>query len=343
MLRTAELERSLHTMIKRHEVLRTTFHEHAGTPVQIVHPITSFHLPVIDLSGIVSEQQLSATARQLADTEAQQTFNLSYGPLMHTWLLRLGEQEHILMISMDHIITDGWSNDIFVHELTTLYQAFTSNIPSPLRPLPIQYADFAHWQRQWLRDDVLNTQLTYWKQQLAEAPTLDLPTDYPRPPVQTFRGALAVAYLPEILQAPLIALAQSEGVTLFMLFLSAFYVLMARYTGQDDLIVGTAVANRTQPELEGLIGFFINTLVLRCNLSGNPSFTELLKRVREMALGAYTHQDTPFEQLVEILKPQRDLSRPPLVQVLFGIQQEMNDQSLQVNNTTISRLWGSTQ
>ncbi|HZO71745.1 MAG TPA: amino acid adenylation domain-containing protein, partial [Ktedonobacteraceae bacterium] len=318
-LDVAVLERSLAEVIRRHEDLRTTFQEQAGRPVQVIHPAEAFCLPVIDLRGLVSAER-EDEARRLARQEAQRPCSLAEGPLLRTVLLALDAQDHVLCLTMHHIISDGWSNDVFERELTALYRAFTAGKPSPLPPLPIQYADFAVWQRQCLQGEMLETQLAYWRNQLANVLPLALPTDRPRPAKQTFRGASSAVSLPATLHEKLLALSQQEGVTLFMLLLAAFQVLLMRYTGQDDICVGTPVANRTRAEVEGLIGFFVNTLVLRTKLSGNPSFTEALQRVRQMALEAYLHQDVPFEYLVDALQPERDLSRSPLFQVMFSMQ-----------------------
>jgi non-ribosomal peptide synthetase component F len=241
--------------------------------------------------------------------------------LFRVQLLRLEEAEHMLLVTMHHIVYDGWSYDIFLRELAALYDAFSSGKPSPLPELPIQYADFAHWQREWLQGEVLESQRDYWKQQLnGSLPILQLPTDYPRPPVQTYQGGYQSLELPKNLTQALKDLSQQERGTLFMTLLAAFQTLLYRYTGQEDIIVGTPIAGRNQVEAEGLIGFFVNTLALRTYLSGNPSFQELLGRVREVALGAYAHQDLPFEKLVEELQPERDRSRTPLFQVMFVLQ-----------------------
>jgi amino acid adenylation domain-containing protein len=233
--------------------------------------------------------------------------------------LRLAAEEHVLLLTMHHMISDGWSHGLFWRDLAVLYEAFDTCKPTPLPALPIQYADFACWQRQWLRGEALETQLTYWKQQLAGLATLHLPTDYPRPAVQTFRGARHPMVLSQSLVEALKVLSQRHGVTLFMTLLAVFQALLHRYTGQDDIPVGSLIANRNRVEIEELIGFFVNTLVLRTDLSGNPSFRDLLGRVRAVCLGAYAHQDLPFEKLLEELRPQRELSRNPLFQVLFAL------------------------
>ena len=317
------LEKSLQELIQRHESLRTIFQERNGRPVQIIRTIYTLSFPYIDLSGLAQNEREHA-AHKLTDQEAQRPCNLSQGPLLRVLLLRLTAQEHLLLLTIHHIISDGWSNDILFHELTLIYQAFHANQPSPLPPLPLQYADFALWQRQWLQGEVLTTQLDYWKKRLESITPLDLPTDYPYPPVQNTQGALATHELPETLSDQLMMLSQREGTTLFMTLLTAFQILLARYTGQTDIAVGTPIANRTHEEIEGLIGFFVNTLVLRSDLSGNPSFLQLLGQIRHRALEAYIHQNIPFEYLVEAIQPERDLSRSSLFQVMFSVVQQFS-------------------
>jgi amino acid adenylation domain-containing protein len=318
-LDTKALEQSMQELVRRHESLRTTFHMREDQPVQVIRPVGRFLLPIVDLS-VLLDQQSVAVVRQLAQQEAGRPFNLVYGPLLRMILVRLDEDEHVLLVSMHHIISDGWSMGVFVRELTTLYNAFIAGQPSPLPELPLQYADFAVWQRRWLQGEVLEAQMRYWTQQLGEAAPLELPTDYPRPAVQTFRGTRQGVLLSATFSEELKQMSQREGVTLFMTLLAAFQVLLARYSGQSDISVGTPIANRHRSEVEGLIGFFVNTLVLRGDLSSNPSFQELLGRLREVCLGAYAHQDVPFEKLVEVLQPERDLSRSPLFQVMLILQ-----------------------
>jgi surfactin family lipopeptide synthetase A len=314
------LQRSLTELVRRHESLRTTFAVKDDQPVQVIHSATDCPLPLIDLNALTQDQR-TTTARRLAQQEAHQPCNLIHGPLLRVRLLRMNHEEHLFLLTLHHIISDGWSNNVLFYELTTLYTAFVNNAPFPLAPLPLHYADYAVWQRQWLRDSVLHEQVHYWTQRLAGVPALELPTDRPRPSVQTYRGDFLTTRLPIALRDQLLELAHSEDVTLFMVLLAAFQVLLARYSGQEDIAVGVPIANRTRAELEGLIGFFVNTLVLRTDLSLNPTFREVLAQVREVALGAYAHQDVPFEQLVEILQPERHLSRPPLFQVMFSVQQ----------------------
>ncbi len=246
---------------------------------------------------------------------------MSRPPLLRGTLIQLDRCDWILLLTMHHIISDGWSIGVLIREFSTLYAAFSQGNPSPLPELPIQYADFALWQRDWLQGEVLEAQLTYWKKQLGGTlPMLDLPGDSPRPPVQTFQGASHRFRLPKALSDSLQALSQKQGVTLYMTLLAAFNILLARYSGQEDILVGSPIANRTSQELEPLIGFFVNTLVLRTDVSDNPSVVDLLARVRNIALDAFAHQDLPFEKLVEALQPSRDLSRPPLFQVMFVLQ-----------------------
>ncbi|HJT57763.1 MAG TPA: amino acid adenylation domain-containing protein, partial [Ktedonobacteraceae bacterium] len=312
------LEQSLQEVVRRHESLRTTFSTKEGQPVQVIEPCARCSLPVIELSALASEQHENEVLR-LVQQEARRPFNLAHGPLLRATLLRHSENEHVVLLTMHHIVSDAWSYDIFLRELTILYNALAAGQPSPLSELSLQYADFASWQRQWLQGEVLEAQVAYWSEQLRGIPSLELPTDHPRPAVQTFRGAHQNLLLPALLSEELKRLSQREGVTLFMTLLGAFQVLLSRYSGQSDIAVGTPIANRTRAELEKLIGFFVNTLVLRCDLSDNPSFLDLLKRVREVCLEAYTHQDVPFEKLVEVLQPERDLSRSPLFQVTFQL------------------------
>jgi amino acid adenylation domain-containing protein len=314
------LEQSLNEIVKRHESLRTTFGKLDGRPTQVIAPTLTIKLPVVDLRKLPASER-ETEVRRLVTAEAQRPFDLSKGPLVRGTVLRLGDEEHVGLLTMHHIVSDGWSTGILVREVATLYVAFCAGGSSPLPALPIQYADFAHWQRQWLQGEVLETQIAYWRKQLAGAPAqIDLPTDHPRPAVQTFRGAHQSLVLPKHLSEGFKSLGRQEGVTQFMTLLAAFKVLLYRYTSQDDLIVGTPIANRNRLETEGLIGFFVNALVLRTDLSDNPSFRDLLRRVREVCLGAYGHQDLPFDRLVGELHVKRDLTRNPLFQVMFVLQ-----------------------
>ena len=289
--------------------------------MQRVEDAAPVPLPIVDLSQF-NEAERSAESGRLISEEAQRPFDLENGPLFRTTLtFALAEEEHILLLTMHHIASDGWSRGVLRNDLHRLYNSFAAGQIPSLPELPIQYADYAVWQREWLQGDVLDTQMAYWKQHLAGAPALlELPTDRPRPPVQSFRGATRQANLPPALLQELKTLGNNNGATLFMTLLAAFEVLLFRYSGQDDIVVGTAIANRTRPETENLIGFFINTLALRGDLSGDPSFVDLLSRVREASLGAYAHQDLPFEKLVEELQPERSMSHSPVFQVMFGFQ-----------------------
>jgi amino acid adenylation domain-containing protein/non-ribosomal peptide synthase protein (TIGR01720 family) len=319
-LNVSALEQSLKAIVQRHEILRTSFPTVDGQPMQVIAPNLASSLSIVDLQGLpVIERE--AAVQRLATEEGQHPFNLPYGPLMRTTLLRLTSEDHILLLTLHHMVFDGWSAEIFWRELAALYSASCAGQPAPLATLYLQYADFAAWQRRWLQGEALEAQLAYWKQQLGEnLPALELPTDRPRPPVQTLRGARRSLVFPTSLTAALKTLSQQEGTTLFMTLVAAFQTLLCRYTGQTDLVVGTPISGRTRVETEGLLGFFVNTLVLRTDLSGNPRFRELLRRVRKVSLGAYEHQDLPFEKLVEALQPARDLSRNPLVQVMVALQ-----------------------
>ena len=319
-LKQAALEQSLREIIHRHEALRTNFITVDGKPSQIIQPETNWTVSVVDLKYLsITEQEI--TSQQLAQQQITQPFDLAKGTLIRATLVVLSETEHVLLVSMHHVVSDGWSMGVFVQELVALYNAYSQGQSSPLTPLPIQYADFAIWQRQWLQGEVLQSQLSYWQQQLANAPALlSLPTDRPRPAEQTYHGTHQEFALSLELTSKLTKLSQEQGCTLFMTLLAAFDTLLYRYTGTEDILVGSPIANRDRSEIEGLIGFFVNTLVMRTDLAGNPSFSELLLRVREMAMEAYTHQDLPFEMLVEALQPERDLSHTPLFQVMFVLQ-----------------------
>jgi len=327
-LDVASLERALDEVLRRHEVLRTTFAEESGEPRLVVAPPRPFSLPRIDLSGLPAP---AAEAGRLSREEAERAFDLAAGPVFRATLLVTGdreEKEHRLLLTMHHIATDGWSIDVLLGELRDLYQAFAAGLPSPLPELPIQYADFAAWQRRWLAGPVLEAQLAYWRRQLAGAPeALDLPTDRPRPAAETSRGSHFSTPLPPGLASRVRALSRSRGATLFMTLFAAFATQLHRYTGAADLLLGSPVANRNRQEVEDLLGFFVNTLVLRADLAGDPGFATLLARVREMALAAYAHQDLPFERLVEELQPQRSLARSPLFQVAFtlGVEEAVGE------------------
>lgn len=317
-LNVSALEKAFNEIVRRHEVLRTNFRMIEGQLMQVISPTLTISFPVIDLRRLASSVQ-EAEIQKIFIKERSHSFDLSCEPLLKILLLQQSS-EHILLLNLHHIICDGWSISILIGELGTLYKAFTNNEHSPFSELPIQYADYTHWQQEWLQGEVLKTQTAYWKEHLDKLSILNLPTDRTRPLRQTYQGKTQFLELPKSLSEQLEALSQHQGVTLFMTLLAAFKTLLYRYSQQDDIMVGSPIANRNRREIEQLIGFFVNTLVLRTNLGGNPTFVELLGRVREVALNAYAHQDLPFEKLVEQLKPERSLSHHPLFQVVFGLQ-----------------------
>ncbi len=314
------LHRTLNELVARHEPFRTHFDSVDGSLRQIITEKTEIDLEVTNLDHL-SPAEREERAKEIIREESLRPFDLARGPMIRASLLRLGEHEHMLLLCTHHIVSDAWSAGILFRELEKLYNAFSSGEPSPLAPLAIQYGDYAEWQRKWLQGDVLETQLSYWKSQLQDVTgVLDLPTDHPRALGQASRGAYKVQTLSKDLTHSLAELSKREGATLFMTLLAAFQILLWRYSNQDDIVVGSPIAGRNRVETEDLIGFFINTLVLRANLSGNPTFQTLLDQVRETSLGAYAHQDLPFEKLVEELQPKRDLNRNPLFQVMFQFQ-----------------------
>ncbi|WP_035057026.1 non-ribosomal peptide synthetase [Andreprevotia chitinilytica] len=316
------LRQAFEHLIGRHEALRTHFAQQDSMPVQVVTVASDFALPLLDLTHLPAAERADAAATALRD-EANRPFDLGTGPLIRAGLIRLADDEHLLYYTLHHIVADGWSMGVLLDELTQLYQAQRTQQPAQLRSLPIQYADFAAWQRQWLTGAVLQDQLDYWRQQLTNAPALlTLPTDRPRPTVQSYAGASHVVDLPVANHAALIQIAQQHGCTPFMALTAAFNVLLSRYSGQTDLCIGTPIANRNRAETEGLIGFFVNTLVLRSHVDPQATFTGLLQQVRAITLAAYDHQDLPFEQLVEALNPVRDTSYTPLFQVMLVLQNQ---------------------
>ncbi|HEX6370473.1 MAG TPA: amino acid adenylation domain-containing protein [Longimicrobium sp.] len=311
------LERALGEIVRRHESLRTVFRDVDGVPVQVVRPFEGFALPVVDLSGVPEGERAAEERRRTAEVTAT-PFDLTAGPLFRARLLRLSADEHVLVMCTHHIVTDGWSMNVLYRELGALYNAFGEGRPSPLPEPPIQYADYAVWQREQWQGAHAAKQLAYWKEQLGGAPELlALPTDHPRPPAPSFRGGNVAVHAPPQVLDRLRALARAEGATLYMVVLAAFQVLLGRYAATDDVVVGTPVAGRSRKEIEGLIGLFVNTLVLRTDLSGNPTFREVVRRVRERALADYAHQEVPFERLVGELQPERSLSHATLFQVMF--------------------------
>ncbi|NVJ19217.1 non-ribosomal peptide synthetase/type I polyketide synthase, partial [Myxococcus sp. AM010] len=318
-LDTEALRRALEYLVRRHEPLRTCFVMRDGDPLQVIHPATDQALPLKDLTGLPQDDR-EAEARRLAATEAGQPFDLSAGPLLRTLLLKLDAELHVLVLTMHHIVSDGWSLGVIVREVAAAYDAFAQGRSPALPPLPIQYADFASWQRQWLQGKVLTAQVDWWKEQLAGAPqVLDLPTDKPRPTQRSQFGELHPIHLPQDVVAPFLALARQAGGTPYMALLAVWQVLLARYSRQEDLLVGSPIAGRRHGEVEGLVGFFVNTLVLRARVRPRDSFRAFLSQVRDTTLAAYEHQDLPFEKLVEELQPRRDLGRNPLVQTFFSL------------------------
>jgi amino acid adenylation domain-containing protein len=319
-LHAGVLAASLGEIVRRHEALRTVFALRGGAPGQVIRQPAPFRLPAVDLSGL-PESRRETQALALAEEEAGRPFDLAHDPLLRGVLLRLDEHDHVAALTLHHIASDGWSMGILVREVMALYAAFAEGQPSPLPELPVQYADFAAWQSSWLQGEVLESEIAYWRRELAGLPPLlELPTDRPRPAVQSFRGASRPVRLPDELARKVEALGRREGATLFMVLLAGLQTLLARASGQEDLAVGSPVAGRRRTEVEGLIGFFVNTLVLRGNLAGAPTFREILGRVRGTALAAYMHQDLPFEKLVEELAPERSLAHTPLFQVMFVLQ-----------------------
>ena len=312
------IEHSINEIVRRHESLRTTFAEVDGDPVQIIAPTLTVLPSILDLDHLNESERQTEKSRLLRE-EARRSFDLENGPLLRTMILRLSESECVVNLSMHHAISDGWSGGVFIRELISIYEASSNGRPSPLPPLTVQYADFAHWQRQQLQHKDFEPQLSYWRKQLSAAPQLELPTRT-RPAARTEQGSVLRFNLPEELVQKLRALSRRNGATLFMTLLAVVQVLLSRYSGQTDVSVGTPVANRNSSEIEPLIGCFVNTLVMRTDLSGDPSFRELLERVREVALGAYTHSAVPFERLVSELQQDRDLSRTPLFQVMMVLQ-----------------------
>jgi hypothetical protein len=334
-LNVGALEATLGEIVRRHELLRTSFPVVDGQPVQHIAPPGGLSLPVRDLSGLADDERDAEIAR-LSTEEAGRPFDLARGPLLRVTLLRLSEEEHVALFTMHHIISDGWSMGVLVRELSALYRAFSRGEESPLPELPVQYADYSVWQRRVFDGEAMEEQLSYWRERLRGLSPLELPTDRPRPPVQSFRGARRSLVLGPDLSSALRGLCRAEGVTLFMTLLAAFKALLSRYTGQHDVAVGADVAGRTRGETEGLIGFFINPLVMRTDLSGDPTFRELLGRVRETCLGAYAHQEAPFEKVVEAVNPERGLGHTPLFQVKLILQNASSNESPELAGLSLS-------
>ncbi len=311
------LRRSLAEVVRRHEALRTVFAAKGGRPVQVIREDLQPTMPLVDLSGLPAAE---TEVRRLSAALSLMPFDLSAGPLLRPALLRLGESEHVLLLTFHHIVADAWSLEVLLRELAALYPAFALGLPSPLPELPVQYADFAAWQRRWLGGALLGEQLAWWRERLAGVPVLQLPADRPRPAVQSHHGSIVPFALPEPVSAAVHALAKARGVTVFMVLLAAYEALLARCSGQEDFAVGSPVAGRDRRETEGLIGFFVNTLVLRSSLAENLEVTRLLDQVRAAGLDAYAHQGVPFERIVQELAPERNLSYPPLFQVMLAFQ-----------------------
>ncbi|MEO1430397.1 MAG: amino acid adenylation domain-containing protein [Cyanobacteria bacterium J06633_8] len=331
------LQKTLSEIVRRHEVLRTTFKTQNNEAIQVIHPEVTTNINVVDLQQY-SESEHQTLVQELAQKEADTPFNLEVAPLIRCTLLKLNTTEYILLLTMHHIVSDGWSMGVLVKELCAIYQSFSAEKPSPLAELPIQYGDFAIWQRQWLSGEILDNQLNYWKQQLKDAPDLlQLPTDYQRPSIKSYQGALKHRTLNTELTQKLQNLSRKSGTTLFMTLLAGFATLLYRYTSQKDILIGSAIANRNRSEIESLIGFFINTLVMRTGFADNPSFESLLQEVKETTFKAYENQDVPFEQVVEALQPQRSLAYSPLIQVMFDLQNSSED-TIELPGVTFSGL-----
>ena len=311
-------ERTINEIIRRHESLRTTFASIDGNPVQVITESFTLDMPIIDLSGVQTENEIRI--KDLAREEARKPFDISKLPLLRVSILRINEEDNVVLLTMHHIVSDGWSMGILANEITTLYRAFYLKQPSPLPELEIQYADFSFWQQEYLQGDVLKEQLDYWKKQLSNPPILELPTDKPRPKIWTNEGASFTVIIPGELLNGIKQVGYREGATLFMTLMAAFKILLARYSGQDDITVGTPIANRTLKETEPLIGIFINTLVLRTTIKDNPTFLEFLREEKKVILDAYENQDIPFEMIVDKIQTDRELSYSPLFQVMFILQ-----------------------
>ncbi len=314
------LNRTLQEIIRRHEILRTTFAYKEEQPVQVIEDVSPFELEITDLSSLPEENR-NKTAKDLAENEAREPFDLESGPLFRVKLLKMASDEHIILYTMHHIISDGWSVNVLMREVAALYESFSKGLPSPFPELRIQFADYALWQRQWLTEEILQKQLEYWKKTIGpNPPVLQLPFDRPRPPVQTFNGSTLEGKISNELLNAIKEIGQKQGATLFMTLLAVFQTLLYRYSNQAEFLVGSPFASRNQIETEALIGFFVNTLVFKADFTDDPDFTSLLARVRELTLGAFAHQDLPFEQLVDAIQPERDMSHSPLFQVMFVLQ-----------------------
>ena len=327
-------EKACNEIVRRHDGLRTRFDSVDGKPTQIIEKETDFKIAVNDLSGSDDEEKENEIRRQIV-SDSKTPFRVEDGNLLKISVLKLDDKEHIVSLVMHHIISDGWSMEILISELSKIYDAFANGKPSPLAELPIQYADYAIWQKSWLKEDVLEKHLTFWKENLQDAEVLEFPTDYPRPPVPTYRGAQIPVNVDLPTVQALKELARSEGITIFMLLMSVWQTLLSIYSNQTDISVGSFVANRKTAETENLIGFFINNLTFRTDLSGNPTFREILKRVKDTALNAFAHQDIPFEMVLEKVSPERDFSRTRLFQTMVVLQ-NMPEGKIQLSELQIS-------
>src|SRR5690348_11367253 len=335
-LNVAALEKSVNAIVARHEILRTKFAAVDGEPFQFVSRAETANVAFVDLTSSAGVD-VDVESKRLMSAIAEQPFDLEQDYPLRVTLIKLAANDHLLFLTMHHIVSDAWSVNIFIQELSVLYQAFTTQHEPRLPELPIQYRDYANWQRKWLQNGFPREQVAYWVSQLAGAAKLSLPTDRVRPTVQSHRGAHLSFKLKSDLTRKLTELSRAEGATLFMTLLAAFKVLLFRYTGERDLVVGAPIAGRNRVETENLIGFFVNSLALRTNVSGNPTFRQLLGRVKKVALEAYAHQDLPFEKLVEELNPVRDVSQTPIFQVMFGLQNAPRT-AAQLNNLEVTRV-----
>ncbi|MGH7809065.1 MAG: condensation domain-containing protein, partial [Candidatus Binatia bacterium] len=336
-LKPGALEAALNQIIERHESLRTAIVESRGRPTQRILPHAHLALRLVDLT-LFQAEQANAEVRRLANLDLRLSYDLAIAPLMRASLLKLSAEEHVLLLNFHHIIADASSLVYFYRELATFYEAALVGSAVSLPRLPVQFADYASWQQRWLGSAAAKAQLAYWQLQLNNPPpALDLAADYERPALPSHRGARSSKRLSLDLTRALKDLSRREGATLFMTLLAGLSILLGRLAGRDDFIIGSTIAGRTRPELEGAIGFFINALALRCDLSGSPNFTDLLKRVREACLGAYSHQDLPFDKVVEALNPERDLGRNPLFQVMLNMN-EVSERALKLKDCRAEKL-----
>ncbi|MFM6012960.1 MAG: condensation domain-containing protein, partial [Dolichospermum sp.] len=333
------LEQAITEIVRRHEILRTNFQQIEGRNLQVIRPEINISLQVINLDQIPAKEQLQ-NVQQLINQETDKIFNLSEDNLFQSTLYQLNQNSYVLLLNMHHIISDGWSTGILLEELSTLYAAYLAGNKSPLPDLQIQYADYAIWQKQKFTSQIREKQLNYWQQQLTDIPPLlELPTDKPRPPIQSFSGGIWEFSINSNLSQKIRTLTQQSDATLFMTMLAAFVILLYRYSGQDDILIGSPMAGRNRQEIQSLIGYFVNTVVLRTKLTGNPNFREILNQVRQVATDAHNYQDIPYNQVVEALNPQRNLSYNPVFQILFDLQHSLTDK-LQLPGLTLQPFLG---